>query len=294
MTPWILRFAAYLRSSRRYSEHTVSAYSRDLAGVARAMELKNPGDLDRKKIRSYLSRSKLSRTVGVSTILRRLSALRSFARYLRQEGALARDPFESLSLPKKDGRLPRFLSEGEVSTLLEGPISPPLTQGSRDGAIVELLYSSGMRRAEISSLRIGDVDWISGAARVYGKGGKERMIPIGRTALSALKKYLSARSSPSPQDPLFLNARGTRLSERSVGLIVRNWSRRAGFPKDVSPHMLRHSFATHLLDRGCDLRSVQEMLGHKSLSTTQVYTHVSLERLKSVYKKSHPYSKEGL
>ncbi|MHB2026226.1 MAG: tyrosine-type recombinase/integrase [Elusimicrobiota bacterium] len=158
----------------------------------------------------------------------------------------------------------------------------------RDRAVLELLYSSGIRRCEVSRLNIGDVDFFSGIARVLGKGSAERLAPVGEKALRALREYLDIRPRAQGGDPLFLNWRGQRLSEQGVAVVIKRWIAHSRWPKKITPHVFRHSFATHLLNRGCDLRSVQEMLGHKNLATTQIYTHLTLDRLKKVYRQAHP------
>ena len=246
-----------------------------------------PSEVDRDRIRTYLARLQAQTGFARNSVLRRMSAVRSFARYLRKEGALSADPFANVPMPKKQPRLPRFLSEAEMAELLDAAFK----QGrfsARDKAVLELLYSSGLRRSEVSSLNVGDLDFFSGAARVMGKGGAERLVPVGSRSMAALKRYLDARPGAHGGDPLFLNWRGQRLSDQGVAVILRRWMAAAGWHKKVTPHVFRHSFATHLLNQGCDLRAVQEMLGHKNLATTQVYTHVSLERLKDVYKTAHP------
>ncbi|MBO4555411.1 MAG: tyrosine-type recombinase/integrase, partial [Elusimicrobiales bacterium] len=200
---------------------------------------------------------------------------------------------------KKEKRLPRFLTEGEVGKMQVANNAEEVEEkeenypfAERDFAIFELIYSSGLRRSEVVGLNIGDIDFYSGMVRVFGKGRKERIIPVGERALQCLKAYLDTRPLPhGAGEPLFLNCRNTRLSGNGLALILQKMAGRARFPKRVNPHSLRHSFATHLLDNGCDLKSVQEMLGHKNLQTTEIYTHVSLERLKSVYNKAHPGAK---
>lgn len=219
-----------------------------------------------------------------------MSCLRTFCRFLLEEGTLKRDPFINVILPKKQSRLPRFLTESEIQTVLRDDVPAEVrAASSRDRAIVELLYSSGLRRGELWRLNLADVDFLGGVVRVFGKGSRERLVPVGERALTALKDYIDKHRKSAPgSEPLFVNPRGARLSPNGIALIVKRWGRSAGLLKSVNPHAFRHSFATHLLDNGCDLRSVQEMLGHKSLGTTQVYTHMSLERLKKVYDKSHP------
>jgi integrase/recombinase XerC len=230
-----------------------------------------------------------SRPLSRSTVLRKLSAVRSFIRFLIDEEALSSDPFLNLKAPGRERRLPRFLTEREIDGLFEGV----RTEGGRelrDRAIVELLVSSGLRRAELCGLSVADVDFVSGTVRVFGKGSSERLVPVGKPALGAIRDYLGSRpaSSLGGSKPLWLNARGSRLSAVSVAGIVRGCARRSGLRKSVSPHALRHSFATLMIERGCDVRALQQMLGHKDLSTTQTYTHASLEAIRKVYERSHP------
>lgn len=305
MKTWLERFLAHLRASRNYSGHTLRAYESDLRRFVEVYGGLEASAIERAHVREHLARLQKAPPVMRNTILRRISALRSFTRYLRQQGVLKRDPFLNLPLPKKERRLPKFLSESEMEDLLaRGGNGARFRE--RDRAIVELLYSSGLRRSELSSLNVGDVDFVSGFARVFGKGSRERLVPVGAAALGALRDYLrkrkaagvsaapgdavAAKTSPDGGQALFVNARGRRLSGQGVAWVVRRWIQSARWLKPVTPHAFRHSFATHLLNRGCDLRSVQEMLGHKSLQTTQVYTHVSLEQLKKVYRQAHPNS----
>lgn len=202
------------------------------------------------------------------------------------------DPFVGLPLPKKERRLPRFLTARETEGLLGSAPETSRVLLARNNAILEILYSSGLRRAELCGLNVGDVDWISGVLRVWGKGDRERVVPVGKKALARLREYLDLRPRLDAAQPLFLSLRGLRLSGETVAWLVKRRALSSPVAKPVSPHALRHSFATHLLDNGCDLRSVQEMLGHKNLDTTQVYTHVSLDRLRQVYGKAHPLAKK--
>lgn len=293
MKNWVQRFLLHLRASRNYSSHTLRAYEADLRHFVSRIGEVEPSALQRVHVRAYLSEL-ASSGLGRNSLLRRVSAVRSLARYLRREGALKDDPFLALPLPKKESRLPRFLTKREMEDVLGAAEE----FSERDRAILELLYSSGLRRGEASQLNRGDVDFIGGFVRVFGKGSRERLVPVGAKALSALKRYLDGRTDASAggafagsAEPLFLNERGERLSAAGIAWVLRRWLRRSGALKRVTPHAFRHSFATHLVDGGADLRSVQEMLGHKSLQTTQVYAHVSLERLKKVYKDAHPRSK---
>ena len=288
--PDLKRFLAHLRGARNCSPHTLRAYEGDLRKFLAFPAGEGDGWdalFQRARLRAYAAELHGSGQARAS-VLRRLASLRAWARYLRENGELRGDPFKSLPLPRRESRLPRFLTESEMSELLAHGRGPAAF-APRDSALMELLYSSGLRRAELAGLNCGDLDLLAGTVRVFGKGRRERVVPVGAAALSSLRDYLRGRPS-SASTPLFLNPRGARLSEGGVALVVRRWVKASGLLKGVTPHAFRHSFATHLLDRGCDLRSVQEMLGHKSLATTQVYTHVSLERLRKVYDSSHPRS----
>jgi integrase/recombinase XerC len=282
------RFLTRLRASRGVSAHTLRAYRADLEGFVKDFPLVAAKDIDRSHVREHLAKLQSGKTAR-ATVLRRLSSLRSFVRFLREEGELGADPFLGVIAPKRGRPLPKFLTEAEMAEILKAPVGAGAA-GERDRALIELLYSSGLRRAEVSSLNVGDLDFLSGELRVIGKGSKERLVPVGRDALEALRKVLRTRGAPGPGEPVFVNERGQRLSPEGVNFVVRRWIRRSSLLKKVSPHVFRHSFATHLLNHGCDIRAVQEMLGHASLSTTQVYTHVSLERLRETYKQAHPRS----
>jgi len=288
MKIWARKFLTHLRGTRNYSAHTLRAYEADLSRFLSRHPSLAPEALDRAHIRNYLAELQGGSGLGRNSVLRRISALRSFARYLREQGVLKRDPFLNVPMPKKESRLPKFLTEREMEDLLAQGEGLSSEFRGRDRAILELLYSSGLRRSELSGLNIGDVDFVSGFVRVFGKGSRERLVPAGNKALSCVRDYLRHRGAQDGGQPLFLNGRGARLSDQGVALVVRRWIAVSLWAKPVTPHVFRHSFATHLLNKGCDLRSVQEMLGHKSMATTQVYTHLSLERLKKVYDESHP------
>ncbi|MEK7381676.1 MAG: site-specific tyrosine recombinase/integron integrase [Elusimicrobiota bacterium] len=283
------RFLTRLRAAKNCSPHTLRAYRADLE----AFRTKFPGlaaaDIERCHVRRHLAELQ-SGALARASVLRKASALRSFVSFLRREGALARDPFLGVPLPKRTRSLPKFLTEAEMSGVLAVPVSAgPGVE--RDRALIELLYSSGLRRAEISTLNVGDVDLLSGTVRVFGKGSKERIVPVGENALRCIRAYLRSRGGPNDGEPLFANLGGARLSQDGVMFLVRRWIRKSSLLKKVTPHVFRHSFATHLLNHGCDIRVVQEMLGHASLRTTQIYTHVSLDRLRDVYKGAHPRSR---
>ena len=230
------------------------------------------------------------RGVSKRTIARKLSCLRSFFRFLCREGIIDHNPAEPVPTPRLEKRLPSFLDEQQMTRLLAAP-STKRWQDVRDRAILETLYSTGMRVSELAGLNLDDLDEISGTVIVRGKGKKERLCPIGETALKAIRVYMAKRpKGKALRVPyaLFVSQKGNRLTVRQVDRLLVRYVRAAGLPASISPHSLRHSFATHLLDRGADLRSVQELLGHASLSTTQIYTHVTAQRLKKVYDQAHP------
>jgi integrase/recombinase XerC len=254
--------------------------------------LKSPDKIDSLVIRAFLSHLSEARESRATTA-RKLSCLRSFFRYLVREGEVSENPARAVRTPKQERKLPRFLSEDEVVALIETPDSSDL-KGKRDRVILELLYATGMRVGELVGLDLERVDLAERIILVHGKGGKQRQVLFGEKARDALLDYLAARRSRPGRaagkscDALLVNARGTRLTDRSVRRILASRLRECALKHRISPHGLRHSFATHLLDRGADLRAIQELLGHASLSTTQRYTHVSTERMLRVYKKSHP------
>ncbi|MBI4422755.1 MAG: tyrosine-type recombinase/integrase [Elusimicrobia bacterium] len=292
---WTERFLAQLRAQRNASPHTLRAYTADLAEFRAFCGLSAPVEaVDRGRVRAWMATLQ-GRGLARSSVLRKLSSLRSWTRFLLDREAVEKDPFLNVRLPKKESRLPRFLTEAEMERLLAAA-SPAKEEPVRlrDRALVELLYSSGLRRSELRGLNVGDVDFLGGTVRVFGKGSKERVVPAGARALEAVRSSLDARPGGrlSGGDPLFANGRGERLSDAGVAFVVRRWTRAAAALKSVSPHVFRHSFATHLVSRGCDIRSVQEMLGHRSLANTQIYTHLSLEHLRQVYEKAHPSARE--
>lgn len=290
------RFCCYLEIERNLSVHTLRAYRHDLLEFLRFVKSQTDTDagpvaperVDVLLLRRYLAR--LHKRNCRTTIGRKLSAIRSFFRYLVRQGALQVNPAETVATPRRERYLPKVLTVDEMFALIQAAASDePLTV--RDRAILELFYSSGLRVGELAALDVGHVDLAEGLVRVRGKGDKERIVPVGRMARQALDRYLVARGAPRQDQPLFLNYRGERLSARSIERNLKKWLLRAGILKDASPHALRHSFATHLLDGGADLRAIQELLGHASLSTTQKYTQVSLDRLMDVYDRAHPRSR---
>jgi len=289
------RFLGYLEGERNYSRQTLRAYAADLVAFA-GFAAPGRDDFDPAAVTTVLLRSYLAhlRRHGLarSTIARKIASLRSFYKYLLREGIVNHNPASDLRLPRRAKRLPVFLDEADVVRLLETPDTADLA-GRRDRAILEVLYSTGMRIGELAAANIEDLDLLGEVIKARGKGKKERLVPLGRPAIEALRDYLAvrpaiARGRRASARALFINKLGTRLSERGVRRIFDKHARAAGLPAGVSPHTLRHSFATHMLNRGADLRAVQELLGHASLATTQIYTHVTTEKLKRVYLKAHP------
>ncbi len=280
-----------MQGERGASPHTIAAYERDLNQFFDFIDQWFPetdGMVDVQLLRWYLA-SLWRKGLARATISRKLAALRSFYRYLARMGAVSSPAALDLATPKRDRPLPKFLEKDEAEALLNGPNeTTPL--GMRDRAILETLYGGGLRVGELVDLNLTDLNLARGQLRVMGKGRRERICLVGRRAVNALQLYLTEGrpklKSPRSGDALFLNCQGGRLTARGVQMIVRKYG-------DVSPHALRHSFATHLLEGGADLRAVQELLGHASLSTTQIYTHVTAERLRSVYERCHPRAKKG-
>jgi integrase/recombinase XerC len=289
-------FIDWLRVERGYSPHTVEAYSRDVTEFFCSIkEDTAPGSIFREHVQSYLS--SLYSTNSSSSVARKMSALRTFFRYLCREGHLDQDPLSGVAGPKLARHIPVFLTVDEVFSLLEEPGDQD-SFGLRDCAVMELIYSTGMRVSEVVSGNIDDFDFTTGMVRVKGKGSKERIVPFGNPAAEALQKWFAQRDQltvdrirrghEAERDAVFLNSRGARLTARSVERLVAAYGVRAGIGVRVTPHALRHSFATHLLEMGLDLRTVQELLGHVSLSTTQKYTHLNMDHLTKVYDKAHP------
>lgn len=291
MTREVAAFIRYLDRERNASPHTVRAYAADLAQfqahvaeeIGRAASLE---DVDHLVIRAFLARLHRNGVKKVSAA-RKLATLRTFFRYLCREGILERNPARALLSPRIERRIPTHLEESEVATLIEVPGETDSARRAR--AILELLYATGIRCAELVGLDLGDVDFNARTVRVLGKGSKERIVPFGQPALTAVSAYLPSRLNARPRSQaLFVNARGGRLTDRWVRQIVTLRVKQVAMVRHLSPHSLRHSFATHLLERGADLRTIQELLGHASLSTTQRYTHVNARHILDIYKKTHP------
>ncbi len=287
MEKYIEKFIRYMEIEKNYSTHTILNYKLDLQNFSRFLSGTELEKIDYLMLRKYLAVLK-EKNLGVRSVGRRLSALRSFFRFLSREGYIKTNPILMLSSPKLDKHLPSFMTEEEVYKLIESAFAKNDLDllGLRDRAILETFYSSGFRISELVGLNIDDLDVISGVVKIRGKGKKERIVPIGEAALSTIKKYLDKKKKQT--DAVFLNNNNRRITTRGVRDIVTKYLRIAGIKPGVSAHTFRHSFATHLLNRGADLRTVQELLGHANLSTTQIYTHLTTERLKSVYDKAHP------
>lgn len=284
MDRYINKFISYLEIEKNYSRHTLLNYRLDLIELGSFIAEIPWERVDYPLLRKYLAQLR-TKQYRSRTLARKLSSLRSFFRFLHREGLIKNNPALLVMSPRMEKRLPKFLTEEETARFIESP-SHETWQGRRDRAIFEMLYSTGIRVSELVGLDVSGVDLISNMVKVAGKGKKERLVPIGDKAVTAIKDYLDHRKGQSPV--LFLNKNGTRLSDRGVRNIIHKYIHAASLNQNISPHVLRHTFATHLLNRGADLRSVQELLGHAHLSTTQIYTHVTTDRLKKVYNQAHP------
>ena len=300
MKELIKDFLRWLTFEKGYSLHTVAGYQHDLLEFVATMTDGTPVQaIDASSVRQFVV--SLHGKNNAATVARKLSAMRTFFRFLQRQKVVTADPLAGISGPKIAQLIPVFLTVDEVFLLLETPNEKDSFM-SRDRAILELLYSTGMRVAELVSRDLHHLDFETEMLRVRGKGNKERLVPVGRPAREAVRAWLANRQQLMEEragrglllerEALFLNSRGSRLTTRSVERIVRAYGERAGIPQTVTPHALRHSFATHLLEMGADLRSVQELLGHASLSTTQRYTHLTLDHLAEVYDKAHPMAKK--
>ncbi len=328
----VVEFLNYLQFERHFSNYTSKCYSADLrqfgrflAGLPDTFTLPGghpvippstsnindhapvvpeppPEDIERlllnsnaDDVRNYL-RHMREHDYSKATVARKLATLRSFFKFLNKRGLTGNNPMLTIRTPKLEKRLPRFMTEEQVTQLLGTPKDTDLL-GARDKAMLEVIYSSGLRVSELVGLNIQDVDFVGAALKVRGKGRKERLTPVGRTALAAIEKYVRMRGAANSDDPtgvpLFINKHGQRLSTRSVRRKLDKYLIEAHLDLDISPHTLRHSFATHMLNHGADLRAVQELLGHQSLSTTQIYTHLTTKRLQDSYEKAHPRANES-
>jgi integrase/recombinase XerC len=287
-------FLRHLREVRQVSPHTLRAYARELADLVAALAadgLTDPTAVGPAQLRRRHG-ALADRGLAPASLQRALAATRAFFAWMEERGTLERNAAAALRGPRKGRRLPRYLEEEEVDRLLAAPAGED-AEGPRDRALLEVLYSTGCRVSELVALDEQDVDLGRGVARLQGKGRKERLGMLGRPAAEALRRWFAAKQNRDlDRGPLFLNHRGGRLTDRSVRRILERRLHAAGIARDASPHTLRHSFATHLVRRGADLRTVQELLGHASLGTTQVYTHVSLEHLRALYAQAHPLGEE--
>jgi integrase/recombinase XerC len=293
----LAEYLRHLALEKNASAHTVKSYREDLTQAVEFFRARLGSQSPRaEQMTTRLLRAHLAwlseQGYARSTIARRLASIRSWCRFLCRQGTLSANPAMGLRGPRQDRRLPHFVSREDMTRLLEAP--PAGTPaGLRDRAILETLYSAGLRVSELTGLDVGDVELGDGVAMVRGKGRKERLALLGPPAVAAIERWLPERQNlagarADSQPALFLNRRGTRLSSRSVGRLLEKYLKQAGLDPRTSPHTLRHSFATHLLDAGADIRGVQELLGHRSLATTQIYTHVSTQRLRDSYHKAHP------
>jgi tyrosine recombinase XerC len=299
-------FLHYLESERNASEHTLRAYAADIRDFFSFQKETHPREsepvvdpdavrrMDNLKLRAYLAHL-FAQNFSRRSIARKLSSVRTFFAFANREGIIENNPAGEISTPKLGRRLPEFLSVEETKLLLECPPADS-PAGIRDRAVLEVFYSTGVRVAELSGIKLNDMDLLGGLVKVTGKGGKQRIALLGRYAVEALRKYLDVRTSLDrglSRKKVFLSRTGRPLQERDFHRIVTRYSRTLWGKRRVSPHTLRHSFATHLLDGGADLRDVQELLGHAQLSTTQIYTHVSAERLKIMYDRAHPHARRA-
>ncbi len=283
----IIEFLDHCSVERGLSEHTRMAYHNDLRQVAQFLQAAGTvrwDEVNRPALTGFV-RDLSERELAPSSIARKVASLKSFFQFLVREGVLDRDPSAELERPKTARYLPRVLNQAEITRLVEQPVD------LRDRAILELLYAGGFRVSELTRVNVLDLDLQAGTVRCLGKGSKERLVPIGRAAVRAIEEYLAElrpRLRPrSAERALFLNYAGRRLTRQGIWKVVKETARNAGIQKDITPHTLRHTFATHLIENGADLRAVQEMLGHADISTTQLYTHLSKRRIKDVYRTAH-------
>lgn len=291
-TAELTAFVDYIRVEKGLAANSIASYARDLEGFARFLRRRGRpvARVDREDIRNFLA-SLYRRGLSARSAARHLVSLRNFFKFLLKEGRLKSDPTEEIDAPKIGQSLPKYLTAAEVDALLQQP-DPSTPAGLRDKAMLELLYATGMRVSELIGQRWEDFEVNLGVVRCRGKGSKERLIPVGKSALRAVEDYVhrgrQALAARKDSPHLFLNRLGGRLSRVGFWKLLRRYGRAAGISTPLTPHVVRHSFATHLLERGADLRSIQLMLGHSDISTTQIYTHVVKERLKQIYREHHP------
>lgn len=311
--PLVAEFLNYLKNERQASHHTIANYRRDIEQFCR-LALGGEEQVNWSSIDIYQARTLVvtlqNENLSRASIQRKVSSLRSFFRFLVREEHISKNPFTGLTSPKKEQKLPKYMAINEVERLLNAPSiywrdavdkgyakdsAGAIFAKGRDTALLEVIYSGGLRISEAISLNFADIDYLSQVMKIKGKGKKERICALGRPAIKALKDYMAVReirsANTKPSAPVFVNRHGTRLTARSFQRFFKEYVKTAELSPEMTPHKLRHSFATHLLDAGADLRSVQELLGHANLSTTQIYTHISAERLKHVYAQAHPRAK---
>ncbi|MBU1078622.1 MAG: tyrosine recombinase XerC [Spirochaetes bacterium] len=289
-------FFEYLSAEKNYSDLTVKSYREDLmqfSGFLSEQKIDLLNRVDHIVIRSFLS-ALMEKEYAKKSILRKLAAIKSFFRFLYNRGIIENNPGDYVASPKSEKILPEFLFEQELVDMIES-LNGDSFSAIRDRALIEVLYSTGARVSELVSMNAPDIDFTSGLVKVKGKGNKERIVALGAKSINALNKYLIERTQilkkyKKMNEALFLNQHGNRLTDRGVRYIFDNLVKGTSLKKKISPHVIRHSFATHMLEHGCDLRVVQEFLGHVSLSTTQIYTHIGDQKLKQVYKECHPHS----
>jgi integrase/recombinase XerC len=294
MRKYIFEFINYLKNERNVSPHTVRSYLSDLEQFGDFMGDKELTAIDHQVLRQYIAHL-MSSDVRKTSIARKLSAIRSFFKYLNREGTLTGNPARLVSTPRQEKRLPSVLTVDDAQRLMEAP-GPGKTGHAetilRDQAVLETLYSTGIRASELINMNHDDLDRNDHLVRIRGKGRKERIVPIGHKALNALSAYRKAKTKGADNAAVFTGPAGKRLTARTVQRILENYRKKLGLAGKASPHTLRHSFATHLLESGADLRAIQELLGHASLSTTQRYTHLNLDSLMETYDKAHPRARK--
>jgi integrase/recombinase XerC len=281
-------YLEHLDGERRYSSHTILAYENDLSRLLKflsARRMRSFETVGRDVLRAYLA-TLTEAGMSRKSIARNVACLRSFFKYLRRRGTIRANPALTLISPKQERKLPSYLDEESMDRMLSTP-DRTTPVGRHDAAVLELFYSTGIRLSELIGLNVGDLDPSGGTLRVRGKGRKERVVPVGSKALEAVEEYLR-ESGRTASDPLFVKSDGSRWYPEGISRLVKRYITRVSEVEKKSPHILRHSFATHLLNKGADLRAVKELLGHESLSTTQLYTHVSTKRLKKIYRDAHP------
>jgi tyrosine recombinase XerC len=286
------KFLDYLENQKNYSKHTIKSYKKDISQFIEFLKEKKISDFENVEYEDFINFiGKLkSSNLKEKTIGRKVASLKSFYKFLVMRKYIKKNPTLLIKSPKIPERLPNFLTYNEILKILEIPFNKKNWQFLRDKAILEVLYSTGIRVGELVNLKLDDINFVDEVIKVKGKGKKERIVPIGKFALNCLIEYIEKRPNKKEKF-LFLNKYGKKLTERSVERLVKKYSLLSGINKNVTPHTIRHTFATHLLDRGADLRTVQELLGHERITTTQIYTHLTVGKLKELYEKFHPRGK---